>query len=137
MRSLQSSLQIREDEMRRSASVAGGLSVVYGKVKILGTGAGIVDLSFPISFVERPVFTFGHELEQGFTSLDVADYPTFSASVFDWDEGKGKQIPLIIGCTVGVRVTGEENSESYMNYQFMGRAMVNPSGSSKRIEANI
>ena len=135
MRDLQVVLQRQQSRRERVDEVVGDTVVVYGVVKVTDAGQGWIDLSFPVSFVERPRFSFGHELEQGFA---VASVPTCSSTVMSWKtEELSSGSTRFNGCQLGFVVRGSEGLESYVHYQFRGMALTNPTAPSSNLDAQL
>lgn len=134
MRNLQNTLAVRRAEYARVDAAAGGLSIVRGKIKVVGQGEVLFSMNFPASFFEQPTPTFGHVLEQG-QSVLTGSSPGWSASVVGWSLVKRDSQPLYVGCTVSAYVEGV--TDSFLTFMFVGDALTNPISSSMSTEATI
>jgi hypothetical protein len=99
-------------------------STVTGTVKLTGRGQGVVDINFPVTFIEKPNVSFGYELEQGYQSDLI---PACNAVVNDWimDDMKSSSI-RIDGCSLGCVVSAGPGTVSYLHFNFYGKAYRNP-----------
>lgn len=99
-------------------------TTVTGTVMLTGRGQGIVDINFPITFVEKPNVSFGYELEQGYQSELV---PSCAGVVNSWvmDSTKSDSI-RISGCSLGCVVSAAPGTVSYLHFNFYGKAYRNP-----------
>lgn len=96
-----------------------------GFVELEGEGESTVEITFPIRFIEKPIFTTGLELADN-VWLSFGSFPLWSATIGGWTTAPAENEPLIIGALVGVYVTGA--ARSILHYRFQGRSLTNPSG---------
>lgn len=98
-----------------------------GRVQILGAGESAVDIQFPVLFSERPVFTYGGELDENHHPV-AGSYPTISAIVDTWDQvGKTESSDgRFKGARVVVVTTGTEGQHMWLHFSFTAKAMRNP-----------
>lgn len=134
MRNLQNTLAVRRAEYARVDAVAGGLSMVRGKVKIVGAGEVLFDINFPAPFFEQPTPAFGHVLEQGQTLVPGSSI-NWSASVVNWILVERESQPFYVGCTVNAFVSIA--TESFLTFIFVGNSLTNPIASSMSTETRI
>lgn len=106
--------------------VSGYVLLVHG-VDITAA-EGSVDIPFPVVFTEKPVFTFGAELDDNHRPL-AGVFPTLAAVVARWQvvgrvegvtEGRFK------GATVVTVSTGQAAQNIWLHYSFEGKAIRNP-----------
>jgi hypothetical protein len=101
---------------------------VTGRVKLVGTGEAAVDIPFPVRFTERPIFTFGAELDENQAAV-IGNYPTVSGFVGSWVV-VGRVVGGFDGYYVGARLlivlTGEPDMISFFDWAMEAAAMRNP-----------
>lgn len=134
MRNIQNTLAVRRAEYARVDAAAGGLSIVRGKIKVVGAGEVLFDVNFPVAFFEQPTPAFGHVLEQG-QSVTSGSSPEWSASVVDWSLVERESQPFFVGCTVSAFVSGV--TESFLTFIFLGNSLTNPVSPSMSSKAKI
>lgn len=128
---------VQKQSMRRSqvADSVADFSMVTGTVKLSGTGQGYTDISFPVTFIEKPTVSFGYELEQGYQSTYV---PTCNTVVNDWMVADLKSGSFRFnGCSLGFLVFAEDDTVSYLHFTFTGVAFRNPVSPSMDPKENI
>lgn len=96
-----------------------------GFVELEGEGESTVEITFPIRFIEKPIFTVGLELAEN-VWLSFGSFPLWSATIGGWTTVAAENEPLIVGALIGVYVNGA--ARSILHYQFQGRSLTNPSG---------
>ena len=122
--SVQSAIQ--KQNLRRSqvADTVADFSMVTGVVKLSGAGEGYADISFPVTFIEKPTVSFGYELEQGYQGRYI---PTCNAVVNNWIVADLKSSSFRCnGCSLGFFVFAESDTVSYLHFTFTGVAFRNP-----------
>jgi hypothetical protein len=102
-------------------------STVHGRVLVIGTGEISVPIPFAIVFSERPVFTFGGELEVNHHA-SAGSFPTVSGVVVDWDDRGARPgwDGRFHGATVAIVTTGQDGQNMWFHYRFEGKALTNP-----------
>jgi hypothetical protein len=101
---------------------------VHGFAEIRGSGESLVDLSFPIDFLEKPLFTAGLELGDN-TWPTSRQFPMWSATIVDWVEvDDGESAPLHTGATVAVVTNNVGDGIVILHYSFAGRTSATSSG---------
>lgn len=102
-------------------------TAVSGRILVVGAGETVVEVAFPVWFIERPNFTYGGELEEG-QSIEAENFPTISGIVETWTMKKAERLGG--GYYVGARVicvtTGKENQNIYLHWRCEGKAITNP-----------
>lgn len=103
-------------------------TAVSGRVLIVGAGEVIVVVNFPIWFTERPVFTFGGELDEG-EFVQATIMPTVSAVVQDWIKKKPERNNggYYVGANVICVTTGKLDQKVWLHWRAEGKGMSNPS----------
>lgn len=102
-----------DDQRRRQAEFdaqSGGAYQFVQFVNLTGTGEGLVQIEFPVSFVEQPVFTYGSEAKPN-QPLIKNNYPTCNAMVWNWRVGyrRTSGARYWTGASVIVVTTGPAN----------------------------
>lgn len=104
-----------------------------GFVDIEGAGEILIEISFPLQFFERPLFTAGFELRDTFT--EFGKFPEWSATVAAWRTLTDNDTLFYIGALVAVRTFN--TTHSTLHYSFQARAFTNPSGPDTSVEASL
>lgn len=112
-------------ETMADQSMRDGTSV--GTVEIDGEGEAVIDITFPITFSEKPIFTAGLELGDN-AWLQYGSFPVWSATVGLWHTVPADGDPLYGGATVGVVVLGAPRS--ILHYQFQAQSFTHSVGGS-------
>lgn len=95
---------------------------------ITGTGEAVVEIPFPVYFVDRPAFYTGLVLDDNITVV-AQSFPTYSATVVRWNRitKQGENVGYFYkGATVAVRITGSDTQRAFLQTHFHGKAMRNP-----------
>lgn len=104
--------------------------IINGRFMVDGAGRVVKELSFPAVFLDEPLFFCGGVLEAN-QSLSPDHYPELSAVVVDWvEERKGINTTLYRGCRLAVLTRGASDQRMWVNWHFIGTALVNPIGGS-------
>lgn len=112
---------------------------VSGRVLVDGAGEAAIDVPFAVVFSERPIFTFGGELDVNHTP-EATNFPTVSAVVLSWD--KVDDIDNVFdgrykGARIAVVTTGKVDMKMWVHYSFQGRAMRNPGRALDQLDDEI
>jgi hypothetical protein len=105
-----------------------------GHVSVEGAGESTAVITFPIVFVEKPVFTAGLELGEN-VALVQGSFPTWSATVRSWQTRTQQNTPLYVGATLGIVVNGV--AKSILHYRFEARSFMNPVGPETSVTATL
>lgn len=118
--------QRNRDELRRTSSMQARTHWVTGSVGITGTGELITDLKFPVTFIERPIFTQGAVLDEN-QPIVTGAFPDITGIVLNWvtKQQSPEQI-FYVGCRIGVVAKGSFDQRAFLDYRFEGTAIVNP-----------
>lgn len=112
--------------------------LVSGQFLISGSGEVLVDVNFPCSFEEIPLFSFGGAMEIG-SPVAQGSFPTISAVVVAWNftELPMKGSRIYKGATIAVVTTGASDQQMWINWHFTGHAFVNPVSNSAETSQTI
>ncbi len=129
----------RRGDLIRSANTEGTVHVIPGFRELLGAGENLVDVVFPVAFIQPPVFLYGSALAPGSELVD-GEYPVVSAVVAYWDVTEPDVdvfgAPLrqyYSGAQIAVTTIGPEYQRIIMSWQFSGMALTNPRGSQRTL----
>lgn len=95
-----------------------------GFVELAGIGETMANISFPIMFVEKPVFTYGFEMAPG-SWLTHGDFPLGTGVVAAWVVQPYNDMKLYAGARVGIVLIGGGGPMTF-HYVFKGRSLTNP-----------
>lgn len=98
---------------------------VHGFVELASDGEFVATVKFPISFAEKPLFTYGLEMGDN-TWLAQGDFPIHSATVARYDTQRPADSTLYVGATLGIVVVGARRG--VLHYSFEGRTFTVPTG---------
>lgn len=121
-------MEQRRETVDRIEAMTVQMTEVFGRVMSIGAGELAIDIPFPVNFTERPLFTFGAEMEDNHRAV-LGSYPTVSAVVVTWNksgEVEGAFDGYYLGATIVVRTTGGQDQHMWTHYSFMAKAIVNP-----------
>ena len=107
---------------------------VHGFLELASSGEHLVDVTFPLYFVERPLFTSGLELG-GNAWLTYGSFPVWSATVGGWRTEKVGDSTLYSGARLGVVVF--QNPSTVLHYSFQGRTLTVPTGTEHAVSAPL
>lgn len=125
MRTIQGPLEARRGRVERSKSAQGRVHAVDGFVQTLGAGETTVDIEFPVSFIERPCFTFGGELGEN-EVLEDGNFPTISLVVKNWKLATRGGADYYVGATLIVVSTGTTTQKMIAHWKMEAVALTNP-----------
>lgn len=110
---------------------------VQGFAEIDGSGEVLVKLRFPVSFMEKPLFTYGFELGEN-QSVETRAFPMPTAVVVGWDTRlvSSKQT-LYNGATVGIVIMGPSELKMILHYRFAGQSFTNPVGPDTSVTGSL
>lgn len=123
----------RRDNIERIEQMTVQITDYFGHVLIVHdanttTGEATVDIEFPVVFTEKPVFTYGGELDKNHRAT-AGSYPEITAVVVDWNTVgaiEGVTEGRYVGATVDTVTKGQANQNILLHYSFKGKAMRNP-----------
>lgn len=96
-----------------------------GFVEVAGAGEGLVDINFPVWFLEVPVMSFGGELGPNEVLVD-GSFPTLNVMVKSWVRTAKNGTDYYTGATLIIVTTGSVAQRATAHWQGEGRALVNP-----------
>lgn len=96
----------------RDGTVQGTVDVTEGEL--------VATVTFPISFLEKPIFAPGLELADN-AWLQFGSFPHWSATVADWVTHTTADSTLYTGARLGILVIGVPNA--IVHYSFFGRSL--------------
>lgn len=125
-RAMQSALQNRDDVNTRLSDQSPKDAHVRGRVQLNGAGETHSEVSFPIKFVDEPIFTYGGSMGDN-QSAGTGGVPTAAATVMEWitlvRPGNRK---YYIGARLGIVTTGPSDMQYLLHYEFKGDAFREP-----------
>jgi hypothetical protein len=110
---------------------------IQGFFDVVGSGEALLDVPFPVWFMERPLFTFGGEMAPD-QVLTTGAYPTLSVLVHRWrmkDHPGAKS--YFTGATFIVVSGGADDQKLLVHWQMQGTALRNPGGETLTVEQTI
>lgn len=130
-------LEARRGAANRLESITGKVHSIQGWFTLKGSGEALLDVSFPVWFLERPLFTFGAEMAAD-QVLTVGSYPTISVIVHRWAM---KDFPGGVsywkGATLIAVSGGSDEQALLVHWQVQGKALRNPSGQTLTADGTI
>jgi hypothetical protein len=98
---------------------------VHGFIDLPSDGEVLVSVQFPLSFMERPLFTYGLEMAEN-AWIAYGSFPIHSATVTGWTIRRPSDLDLWVGATIGIVTVGA--MRSILHYSFEGRVFTLPVG---------
>lgn len=105
---------------------------VHGFVLTEGVGEGAHEVTFPVTFTERPSMSFGAELDENEFVVNLK-FPTVSVVVVVWAKtmtdrvGGGTNAPgWYAGATLAIVTTGKAGQRMWVHWQAEGKALRDP-----------
>lgn len=121
-------LEERRGTANRLDAITGKLHSVQGFIEIIGSGEALLDVNFPVWFMDKPTFTFGGEMAPD-QVLTTGQYPMLSVLVHRWrmkDYPNG--VSYYAGATLIIVTTGTDDQKLLGHWQAQGKALRNPTG---------
>lgn len=110
---------------------------LQGFVQLDGSGETDVQILFPMEFLEKPIFTYGHEMAPNQAAQRGA-FPIASATVLNWITRKTPgENEVYVGAHVGVVVLGPPEMISILHYSFQGQSFSGPSGNNTTVTGRL
>jgi hypothetical protein len=122
---VQRSVANREGERERRSEFLGREYIIKGQYLVDGVGESVAPLNFPVTFIEKPIFTYGSELYPGQGVAD-GEFPEATAMVIDWKIVEKGPKTYYTGATVATVLVGPSGTRIFLNYRFEGKAIANP-----------
>lgn len=130
-------LEARRGAANRLDSITGKLHCIQGFIEIIGSGEALLDVNFPVWFLEHPNFTFGGEMAPN-QILTAGQYPMLSILVHRWAM---REFPAGVsyysGATLIVVSSGADDQRLIGHWRAEGKALRNPGGETLTVDARI
>jgi hypothetical protein len=107
-------------------------------IYLTGIGEVVLDVPFPVVYIERPGFTSGLTLDAN-EIVEAGNFPTLSAFVIrhQVEQKKGENVGYFYRqATLGVKLTGVTDQRSIITAHFFGKAFRNPT-TGQRIDGTL
>lgn len=99
---------------------------VSGQVRVNGAGESQVFVQFPVKFTDKPLISFGAELQEN-EPVVSGSMPTISIVVLDWQvEERPPTSRLYTGATLGIVTGGAKYNKFIVHWHANGTAYTNP-----------
>lgn len=129
--------EARRGTANRLDAITGKLHSVQGFIDIIGSGEAILDVNFPVWFLEKPTFTFGAEMAPD-QVLTTGQYPMVSIIVHRWAMKDFPQgVSYFAGATLIIVTTGTDEQKLIGHWQAQGKALRNPGGETITADGTI
>jgi len=126
---IQRPLERRRWNVDRIGSLSVRLYRVSGKVLVRGSGEVAVDVTFPVTFIEEPVLSFGAALEAN-QALEAGNFPTISVVATGWNRREkvvGGEVGFYYdGATLSIVTTGKTDQLIWVHWSAEAKAFRNP-----------
>lgn len=117
--------QARTITMADIEQTSAGITKLSGQVMLDGPGEGRFPITFPISFSEKPLLSFGGELKIG-TEPVPGNFPTVSVVVGKWITTQVPPFQLnYTGCDLLIVTTGHVAQRMFIHWHLEGMAYNN------------
>lgn len=129
--------EARRGAANRLDAATGKLHSIQGFIEISGSGEALLDVNFPVWFLERPTFTYGGEMAAD-QVLVAGQYPMLSVLVHRWlkkDYPNG--VSYFAGATLIIVTTGPAEQRLLGHWQAQGKALRNPTGETITADGTI
>lgn len=117
--------QAQEMKKAQVDDAVGRVHTVSGEFVMDGTGEVILDVNFPITFIEKPKLAFGGELAPD-AVITAGAFPTVSCVVGRWYYIERPNQPFYKGAALIAVTSGPEGQKMVIHWQMTGRAITNP-----------
>lgn len=137
VRSPQRALEKRREDLAQTDRAVIKHTNVFAVVRVKGSGEVLVDVDFPVAFVERPYFTFGAALASNHAPV-AGSFPVSSATVTKWiTDDRSEQRSYFTGCTLAVVALGDANQKVNIHCVFQGKAFRGPVGTETTVDSGL
>ena len=128
MTALQRSLNRRDASWSAGTAMQAQYTIVTGSIELRGEGEGVLDVRFPVRFVEvggAPPQLVGSGSVGASQTIEEGRFPSWNVGVLRWDiKDRQDASPLYLGATLIVRCSGVERSTA--TWFCMGTALTAP-----------
>lgn len=98
---------------------------IYGVIAVDKPGEATVDITFPVTFIERPCFNAGLEMQNN-ESVVLGNYPVYGVTVNRWTYKQATEnIRYWVGCNLAIRIQAPKG-RFFVHYEFLGQALRSP-----------
>jgi hypothetical protein len=125
-------LERRRAELSRIDDFTIKTTRVHGFVLTEGAGEAAHEITFPVTFTERPSMSFGAELADNEFVEDLS-FPTVSVVVISWTKtmidrvGGGLDAPgWFAGANLAIVTSGKSDQRVWVHWQAEGKALRDP-----------
>lgn len=130
-------LEARRGAARRLEDLVGRFHTIEGFIDLNGAGEALLDVNFPVWFLEKPLFTFGGELAVD-QVLTAGQFPTLSMLVQRWQmKDYPNNVSYFAGATLAIVITGPATQRLIGHWQVQAKALRNPSGETVTVDGPI
>lgn len=123
-------LRQQNEEDKRVEDIGGGIFRLCGFIEFDGVGELLVPVTFPLTFTQKPSFSFGGELREN-SPIQNGNLPTVSGNAVTWRYKTNPQTGqrLYSGTSFAIVTTGHPDQLFCFHYQLEGPAIrdTNPS----------
>lgn len=122
---IQRGIHQRRDDLNRIADHSVKIFRVSGRIQVIGEGECSASVTFPVTFAERPAFSFGYELAANQTPI-AGTFPIVSAGVATWERTeKIRGLYHYTGAVITMVADGNPHY-CFVHWHMEGRAFQNP-----------
>jgi hypothetical protein len=117
----------RRMDVKRQDDSTPKVTRVSGRVLIQGVGQILTDVNFPVWFSERPIVSFGCELDENFQPV-TGSFPTADVCVVNWTKENSSQgfEGYFRGCQLALTVTGSADQQLWVHWTMEAKALRGP-----------
>lgn len=117
-------------------SVTARPSHYSGIIQTTGSGDSLVIVPFPVRFSEKPLLSYGFDVQSG--DVTAGQLPTVSVGIMSYDAVE-TQPPVIfyVGATLGIVTNGPTGMVYNIHYHFDGVTIVNPISAATSLDSPI
>jgi hypothetical protein len=113
----------QQSTIENLSSASGGATRLTGQLLLSGSGEKVVDVVFPAPFTEKPLMSFGGEMQD---SMIRGQFPTISVVVAGWITRDAPPYSrLFTGCQLAIVTTGPTTQKMIVHWFFDGPTITN------------
>lgn len=117
---IEAALNARASTKDRIRSAQAQYYVVTAEIDVIGAGEAVVDVTFPVYFVDKPKHYKGGELQSG-ESFTTGSFPTTDIVILQWDTRlRDDGTAVYSGATIGIVTTGIPGQLSTVQFHAEG-----------------
>lgn len=130
-------LEARRGAAARLDSLSGKVHTIMGFFDLINAGEALIDVNFPVWFLQRPLVHFGAEMAEG-QVLTAGAYPTISLVVHRWTmKDYPNNVSYFAGATLVAVSTGVDDQRLIVHWSATGVALRNPGGETLTVDGAI